>query len=739
MLPLAHQDPIRILGSPSQPHPPPSQRSSHQRFNDAPGPMTIELFLYRTEPYRTSSESSPLPFPYRTTQMVPAALARLQSIANCPNRVRKILVDLGLQVSSLTPVMRSKVRYAGGAPRPMIKVHVRATDHISFQQQSETGKQQIQGLLTSNGVNGFSVEILDPDRVLVRSIFSLPPSNIIIEAFEGVSKTIVDNLCQRLANKWTSVCLFKVGRTLEQSSYSVFVTVKPGTVSDWQRLQAQTQNIMDAELRRLGNSHLVGTVRADFVPGGWSDGTQPTGAEPSCADGKSFMEDLDGQPKLGCSIGLVGDLSGGGPTHRGFLTSHHVITPPKKHADLFRNHNLTGTVYGWGKEHPLKTKVQFFAEPDVIATKQDIETEIEINQDTLQKREESIKQGELAGMEPEPGRIANRNNLVRTGNKLLELRAAATKLPQQLGHIIVSSGRAQTNESPPRVVDWAFVSVDEFPNMRLSDHNVLPTKAEIGSDIPDKYVKNVRYLAPEGPFQNFGMLEPGRWYFKKGRTSGITGGLCHGTSVVINSSDAPRGSMRPDGTLESPKPVETVNVAIIVNTQLLEPGVGQKSFCNLGDSGSLIFDEDGSCCGLMSGNWSQDTAPLEQTGWSTDYGGGCVESGLAMDMRDVQKWIAQRMAVGGPAQLIIPSKLEGYSKRNANTQSSLTGPIRESLPSSLLIVDGVEFRPATASIHTMKPSPNPTTLDWSCASFALEMARHFQIGPQKLGSKAQLE
>ncbi|KAL8757755.1 MAG: hypothetical protein Q9184_004126 [Pyrenodesmia sp. 2 TL-2023] len=172
--------------------------------------------------------------------------------------------------------MRSKVRYAGGAPRPMIEVHVRASEPNTFQQQSEAAKQQIQGLLTSNGVNGFSVEILDPDRVLVRSIFPLPPNNIVIRAFEGVSQSIVNNLSQRLANKWTSVCLFKVGPTLEQSSYSVFVTVKPGTVSDWQTLQAQTQNIMDAELRRLGNPNVVGTVRADFVPGGSSEGAQPT-------------------------------------------------------------------------------------------------------------------------------------------------------------------------------------------------------------------------------------------------------------------------------------------------------------------------------------------------------------------------------------------------------------------------------------------------------------------------------
>ncbi|KAL8902827.1 MAG: hypothetical protein Q9207_004353 [Kuettlingeria erythrocarpa] len=604
--------------------------------------------------------------------MVPAAVTRLQSIQNYQARVRKIVVDLGLQPTNFTTVMRSKVNYAGGAPRPMIKVHVRASDPTAFRQQSEVAKQQIQGLLTSNGVNGFSVEILDPNRVLVRSIFPLSPSDIFIRAFEAVSDRIVGNLNQRLGNKWTTLCLFKVGRTSEGSSYSVFVTVKPGTVNEWQRLQAQTQSIMDTELRRLGRPNLVGAVRADFVPGGQSEG-----AGPSSSHGKSFKDDLDGQPKLGCSIGLVGDSTGGGTLggffelqvgkaiHRGFLTNHHVVAPPKG-APMHRDHNRSGTVYGWAQGHPLKTKMHFFAEPDVNTTKQDIETAIAVNRDTLRQREESIRQRELAGMERSHLQEANRVNMGDFVNDLLKLRVTAAKLPQKLGHAIFSSGRAQTNDEKPRLIDWAFVSIDEFPEVRLSNHNRLPTTAELGNDVPDKYVRNVYYTAPKGPFQNFGSLEPGKWYFKKGRTTGITGGICHGTHVLTNAAEDPRGFFGPDGSLESAEADMINRVAMIVNSKALEPGAMQRAFCIGGDLGSLVFDADGVCCGLMSGTWSSETAPLEEEDWETDYWGTCVESGLVMDIADVQRWIAQRLTPrdtngrpnGRPGRLTIPSRYD---------------------------------------------------------------------------------
>lgn len=186
-------------------------------------------------------------------------------------------------------------------------------------------------------------------------------------------------------------------------------------------------------------------------------------------------------------------------------------------------------------------------------TKRHIETEIELNKKTLRKTNESIRQHEAAGMERSDGQEIRRRNLERAGVKLLELRAAAATIPQELGHIIVSE-KAMTDDPKPKIVDWAFVSVDNVPDMSLSDHNVLPTKAELRDDGRPNYGKDTRYQAEEGSFRGFSTLEKGEWYFKKGSTTGIAGGIYHGTHLIMKcaSHSSDRASQRRTGKSEAP-------------------------------------------------------------------------------------------------------------------------------------------------------------------------------------------
>ncbi len=310
-----------------------------------------------------------------------------------------------------------------------------------------------------------------------------------------------------------------------------------------------------------------------------------------------------------------------------------------------------------GSKSSISQEVQLFAEADVVATKQDIETAIAVTKDNLRQREESIRQRELAGLERDHLQEVKRVNMENFEKKLLKLRAAAATLPQQLGHILVS-GSGMTDHPKPRIVDYAFVSVEtNFPDTNLADRNILPTTKEIGSNIPNEYVERTYYTAAEGPFVDvFGSIEKGNWYFKKGRTTGITGGICHGAEVVLNVKST-RAIVQADDTYEHRR-VEQARAAIIINAPMQQPNAQQRTFARGGDHGALVFDHNGVCCGLLFGSYSSDTGPHAED----DFGYATAGAGLVVPIEEVRGWIGEAVRSrqpdgrpdGPPGELLIP-------------------------------------------------------------------------------------
>ncbi|KAI4270464.1 MAG: hypothetical protein L6R38_007121 [Xanthoria sp. 2 TBL-2021] len=200
---------------------------------------------------------------------------------------------------------------------------------------------------------------------------------------------------------------------------------------------------------------------------------------------------------------------------------------------------------------------------------------------------------------------------------------------------------------------------------RPPGQNQLPAALELGKSTPDNYLDTAedglpppRYNPGDPPraFTTFGPLKKGQWYFKKGRTTGTTAGVCHGTEVLVSIWAKEKRTVEyEDGSTSfayvyrgSDKSFE----AIIIN---YNKNGSQTSFCGDGDSGALVFDAYGNCCGLLFAGYSNQLSPL------SEFQHEVVNAGLVMPMDRVRRWIERKstpkdkysLATGLPSVLNI--------------------------------------------------------------------------------------
>lgn len=194
-------------------------------------------------------------------------------------------------------------------------------------------------------------------------------------------------------------------------------------------------------------------------------------------------------------------------------------------------------------------------------------------------------------------------------------------LPAPIGRVIVSSGRSMAGKDRlAHVLDWAFVEVEESSS-HLVGQNKLPPR----NVILDPKVWNLAdiLVVPEIA-TDIGKLEGGKFYYKVGRTTGLTHGICHGAQAYV-----PGEHIRYN---EKVKPVRVRDKGKATMECILVGGPDdekkQSSVCQPGDSGAFIVDADGKVSGFMYGNLQNYCGPPGQRK-------GYVGAGLATSMEVV--------------------------------------------------------------------------------------------------------
>lgn len=602
---------------------------------------------------------------------------RLRGDSRIDPNIRRILEQYQIADKGWEFIDQSKPGYPGGdAQVNTLRVFVDVDDHVSTINWSKA-RRELSKMLHEHGFDMIIVEILDDVRTNILRISPISPEDPVVTIYESFRWKLVEEITRSLGKCWTTLCLFSVQRPSQEQTFAVVITIQPYTVCDWLVLRSKLQHIIHLEFEAKRIAQPSSSIDIEFTPGGWSM-LEPDTSRP----GIGFARDAVEHPKLGTSISVKEEQGGGtlggffklkcgSTTHRGFLTNHHVVAPPKSAPQSVKEQSsLRGTLYRPNIEiDATRTNIQFFANKDIAASiVQSNKLTSEANEKIDDKKAE-ISRREEYGLEPDERIDGALARLVEAKRRQGLQRAKLDKLPITLGKVLVSSGRGWN--ASKRIIDWAFVELiptqENIDIWNSPSKNRLPREDAAGlfKHLPGDYVpKTGEYLPgdPPGTVRGFSRLQKGQWYFKVGRTTAITAGICHGTTIILRTSGTEevtgsRSQYDSSGKFCGlSKPVDFIEELIIVNSRNNGGFLEQDEFCQLGDSGALIIDTEGYAAGLLFASYSGNNGPLNPEQ------GLCFAAGIAMTMPDVLESIGTRTTprdasgnpTGPPGRLLLP-------------------------------------------------------------------------------------
>ncbi|KAL9108772.1 MAG: hypothetical protein Q9187_008249, partial [Circinaria calcarea] len=526
----------------------------------------------------------------------------------------------------------SKPGYPNGALKiPTVRVELEGSKGRNF----GVARDAILHLLRQHGLSEFHVELIDLERYFEPSLFPLGPERASVKFYNAIRDELAALISLRLKLRWSAMCIFLVGKTENLARPTIVVMVIPLTIYNWNSLTAE----MNAIIRpRLPPGESLGI---EFLPG---DRGLLTG-EREEPHGKSFANGEFKYLSPGSSMGIINGTGGGtvggfvdltcnGVTRRGILTNYHVVAPLESApAQVRRQADRYGSSVF--RQDPTRTTAIFMALPDIAATRKDLErTAAILMKDSGEIREEQ-RLRTAAGARPLE---MHESELRRMGTQLYQRTNklnALEKMPYMVGNVLVSSGKLMIS---PRVdtsifLDWAFIELSTDVPLQQR-RNELPKASSAGlyGKNPLDYGVNKVYAGDGAtiPVRGFSKIEPGEWYFKNGRTTGITTGICHGTELYSPRSG--NDLVRYDAEGKEVKVTNGITKEWVILNRRLHSVSTQNDFCMQGDSGAFVINSRGEVAGLLYGYLHGFCGPPSE---DSEEGRTYVNAGLVTSMDDV--------------------------------------------------------------------------------------------------------
>jgi hypothetical protein len=624
----------------------PRERRTFLRESDeTSGQLSIEEYLHRSDPYRSTTIKDPWPLPLQEERASVELIVRIERL-HPP--ILQILQDHSFPSADFLRICVqdiTKPEYPSGngnSPKTVVRLIYVSAPTPSHD--LNPARDQISHLLRQSGLV-LGVEIVFLDQCFRPQLFAITANDPAMNAYQTAEPRILELLKSTLGNKWCFLSLLNVGTVKEESAPSIVVFVDPLTVTDWSSLEKHIHMSLPVSS--------TSTINVEFLPG-------RVGLLPD--PGRSMIAQMqdDGVPQPGTSIGVLPELGGGslgpfvdlrynGSVEKCALTNYHVVAPPSNAGtETIEKADKHGS--SLLQEDETCTKVSFFAKKDIDATALAIDRELEAAKAQLHAAKEEKEMRQLAG-----DRISQRvNAIVDSASRLIESLERKKKvvetMPLRLGQTCLSSGKA-LHDGGTKVADWAVIKLDTSLFTRIEARvNRMPFIPPVHR--ANRYETGQVSVVNEGTvLEKFGKLEPHKWFCKTGRTTGITSGVCIGLHAQIPWDESRRTRFNARG--ESIKTTEGVTREwIIISETKTSRGTEQGQFCSSGDSGSSIISNDGLVCGLLYG---EATA---LAGMRSDS-----SCGLCMTMPDVLHWVQEKTAprdesgniLGPGASLELPS------------------------------------------------------------------------------------
>ena len=358
-----------------------------QSTDNNKGEMSIKAFIYRSDDYRSSTTSVPLPLPLYLEK----AEAPIADLLDPDSELReKMFVQLDLHFVYPHVVeffLQSKPGYPGQWDQEVLALHIQVflPDEAGRQEWSQA-KRAVQVLLEDHGLKDAEVEIWDPTRCHQPVLLHIHPNDPYIAFYGSVRHKLVLHVNMELGRSWNSMCLYKVrpNRKVDSITYDIVITVHAFTHPDWATLRAVVLRILES-VSSTGEL----PIGVHIIPGTTNSAPTPDSSHEQEMPGRSFLNDLilEKNPGIRASIGVEGSLGGGtlggymalsiaGQTNHGFLTNSHVVAPPEDaSAELKKRYDICGVSLDDDPLDPVRTRVHWMTMKDIDAIKDDISRE----------------------------------------------------------------------------------------------------------------------------------------------------------------------------------------------------------------------------------------------------------------------------------------------------------------------------------------------------------------------------
>lgn len=616
------------------PTPPPDSPRRRRRIlresEESDGEMSIEQYLYASDGFRSTTSTSKLPHPLDESPVSESLKEQWESAkASLLPLIGEILEsECGMRkgrwgvklVNYSKPGYHSKTSH--DRHDPTLVINSEESTSQGRPRNWSLARVQVKSLLTSREI-GVDVEILSQKGKLERCLFALQPEDEVVGIYNKVRHRLLEIVQEHLPTSWRMLCIWSIGSQKDKAEPAVVIFVDPGTIKDWNTLMVNLKSIINMAIPPKSSV----AIEVEFLPGGTgfleyesSDDEEQDGDEIEDDEGKgmpgiNLASQLSKTPWMGMSIGVDGEQGGGtlggfvelnvaGTMHRGFLTNWHVVQPPRSAAASTRKASVRhGTNY-YCSSDPTRVGVHYLATKDVQSTKEGLGSALTEATKGLQHEEADNNTRVLCGAKPSRGHTMRREIRLQDIADCQEKLSLMDTLPASIGRVIASSGRSTAErEGLAHIIDWAFVEVE-----KTSSHLVGQNKLPLKSEILDPQVWGIaeRLVVPEVA-TDFGKLEGGRFYYKVGRTTGLTCSICHAVQAYV-----PGEHIRYD---DKGRCVRVRDKGKATLEWILVGGPDaekkQSSVCQPGDSGAFIIDSEGKVSGLMYGNLQNYCGPQD--------------------------------------------------------------------------------------------------------------------------------
>lgn len=532
----------------------------------------------------------------------------------------------------------------------------------------------VKAYLHHNGLAHLAVEIAHVDLTFQPECFAIHPSHPAVEDFETVEDQLVALLNEYIRDDWVylGILLVRENKAVHEDEEdrkfkqafedkkiggnknvrgkieivkphpTIVVLVNHFTKHNWLGLSAMMDRIL--WVQRNNNPR---RIRVQIIPGqvrlADSDDDTPSNGTPL----HNFVTEA-GKFRMGFSIGVKGEKGGGtaggfvelahnGVERRGFLTNHHVVAP----RDTVRPEDLIEFNKDGSKlDRSDNIEVEMFASADTAATKEYLESmvrDLEKDHGDIKMYHEFDDETETNKYKARAQRIQNCEvDLAKLRVKVEAIRQVALK---PVGRVALSSGMLVHEK---KIHDWAFVELFSEVADKIYHPNTVP---EIDvSHNPANYGSNAKPRKNQ-IISEFEFMKEGDYYFKQGRWSEITSGICNGAKSHMNWQNREKSRYDLNGNAFEVDPLVTKEWVVWGQRAGDYSMLRQTPVSLPGDFGAFVVDGTGKVCGLLYGTVAGSCGPpAEQTAYT--YGG------LVMCMSDLMKSLELR-APG--AVLSLPS------------------------------------------------------------------------------------